>query len=145
MISDDAPKGRTVYVGSRKGAAMMRIYEKGRSWEFRLARGSVMNSNLNQSMLTFLLQFLQIRSHSSSVLTCIINVFLLVASVPSLKLSPTKLTNLKGMLSGRIGVSMLDYKPAQYFWSRSSSLTVILVVCYHLQNLLKLRSIDLTK
>ena len=29
-ISDDAPKGRTVYVGSRKGAAMMRIYEKGR-------------------------------------------------------------------------------------------------------------------
>lgn len=29
-ISDDAPRGRTLYVGSRKGTAMMRIYEKGR-------------------------------------------------------------------------------------------------------------------
>lgn len=29
-ISDDAPKGRTLYIGSRTGAAMMRIYEKGR-------------------------------------------------------------------------------------------------------------------
>lgn len=29
-ISEVAPKGRTLYVGSRKGTAMMRIYEKGK-------------------------------------------------------------------------------------------------------------------
>jgi DNA relaxase NicK len=29
-LTDNSPKGRTLYIGSRKGSAMMRIYEKGK-------------------------------------------------------------------------------------------------------------------